>query len=134
MSKTNVKVTIPKSSPEELIDLGDKVDKKNTELGETSPVKTFNFVALKAALASAKAKREEAAELHQRAEKLNEEANLALGIGRIQNSKTPDTVLTIVTGIRDALLGFYRGKEQALNDWGYKVVSGGSSKKQTPSK
>jgi hypothetical protein len=114
--------------------LGDKVDKKNTELGETSPVKSFNFTTLKAALATAKAKREEAAALHQRAEKLNEEANLALGIGKIQNSKTPDTVLTIVTGIRDVLLGLYRGREEALNDWGYKVVSGSSTKKNTPSK
>jgi len=88
---------------------------------------------MKEGLADAKAKRDEAKELHKQAEKLNEEANLALGIGKSQNSKTSNTVLSILTASRDTLLGIYRGQEEALNDWGFNVTSGGNSKK-TPAK
>lgn len=129
MAKTNVKIDVPGNSPDALIALGEKIDKKNTELAAESPLKSLNMTALKAGLATAKAKKEHARELHKEAEKLNEEADLALGISKTQNSKTPDTVLNIITAARDVLLGINRGREEALSDWGFKVVSGSSAKK-----
>lgn len=131
MAKTNVKVDIPSNRPDDLIILGDTIEKKNTELADASPLKSLNMAALKAGLTAAKAKREEASMLHKRAEKLNQEANLALGLGESQNSKTPDTVLNIIISARDVLLGINRGKEEALNDWGFNVVNGSLGKKKT---
>jgi hypothetical protein len=129
MAKTNVKVEIPGNRPDELILLGEKIEKKNAALGEQSPLNVLKMTALKAGLAEAKSKKEQARELHKQAEKLNEEADLALGVSKTQNSKTPDTVLNIITAARDVLLGINRGKEESLNEWGFKVVSGGSAKK-----
>ena len=129
MSKTNVRVDIPNNRADELLALGENIDKMNTELGELSPVKGLNIAALQAGVATAKSKRDEAGKLHKQAEKLNEEANLVLGLDKTQNSKTPDTILNIVTATRDILLGLNRGKEEALNDWGFDVVRGSSVKK-----
>src|SRR5690606_19964805 len=61
-------------------------------------------------------------------EMATQERNLALGVERDQNSTTPGTILYYVTGIRDYLLGHFRGKEQSLGLWGYEVNT--SSKKR----
>jgi hypothetical protein len=134
MAKTNVKIEVPGNSPDALIALGEKIDKKNTELDGESPLRSLNMTALKDGLSVAKTKKEQARELRRQAEKLNEEADLALGLGKTQNSKTPDTVLNIITAARDVLLGINRGKEEALGDWGFKVVSGSAAKKITTAK
>lgn len=131
MAKTNVKIEVPGNSPDALIALGEKIDKKNTELAGDSPLRSLKMTALKDGLSVAKTKKEQARELRRQAEKLNEEADLALGLGKTQNSKTPDTVLNIITAARDVLLGINRGKEEALGDWGFKVVSGSSAKNTT---
>lgn len=128
MGKVTVKVEIPSKKPDEMLTLAEKLAKRNAELADKSPISSLNMSALNSALKAAKEKREQARRLHEEAEKLNQEANLALGIDGTQKSKTPGTVLNIVTSARDILLGLNRGKEEKLNEWGFKVVNGTASK------
>lgn len=129
MVKTSVKVEIPTKRPDDLITLGEKIYNRNVELAANSPLTSFNMTTFNTALKTAKDKRAQARKLHDEAEKLNQEANLELGLDSTQNSKTPDTVLTVISSVRDMLLGLNRGKEEALNDWGFKVVNGSSAKR-----
>ncbi len=129
MVKTSVKVEIPTKRPDDLITLGEKIYNRNVELAANSPLTSFNMTTFNTSLKAAKDKRVQARKLHDEAEKLNQEANLVLGLDAAQNSKTPDTVLTVISSVRDTLLGINRGKEEAQNDWGFKVVSGSSAKR-----
>lgn len=129
MGKVTVKVEIPSKRPDDLITLAEKIEKRNEELAAKSPLSSFNMTAFSTTLKAAKEKREQARKLHDEAEKLNQESNLELGLDASQNSKTPNTVLNIITSARDILLGLNRGKEEMLNEWGFKVVSGGTGKK-----
>lgn len=134
MAKTSIRIEIPSNRPDELINLATKIEKKNAELGDKSPINSLNMSGFSAALKIAKEKKEEARRLHEEAEKLNQEANLALGLDRTQNSKTTDTVLNIVTSARDILVGLNRGKEENLNTWGFKVVNGAAAKTSSAAK
>lgn len=134
MAKTSIRIEIPFNKSDELITLATKIEKRNAELGDKSPISSLNMTSFSAALKLAKEKKEEARRLHEEAEKLNQEANLALGLDRTQNSKTADTVLNIVTSTRDILVGLNRGKEENLNAWGFKVANGTASKTSSAAK
>lgn len=130
--KTNVRIDIPSGSPDDLIKLGTTINGKHVALGAESPLSAGdNMTKLKAKLDSAEAKRKQAKELHQEAEALNQKANLDLGIGKTQTSKTEDTLLFYISAVRDILQGLYRGREEEMSNWGFNVVSGGSSGKSS---
>lgn len=68
------------------------------------------------------AKRAEAKRLHAEGELLNQQAGLSIGIDKSQNAKTPGTVYSTLTSVRDILLGLNRGQERKLAEWGFDVV------------
>lgn len=129
MSKTSVKVEIPEHKPDDLIKLADKVLAKHTALGVSSPVKVLDMETFTENLNMGKDKRVEAKKLHDEAEALNQQAGLNLGIDKSQNAKTPGTVYSILTSIREILLGVYKGQEKKLSEWGFDVVISDVSRK-----
>lgn len=123
MSRIIVKVEIPRDSPDDLLKLSSEVEQNHLKLGEASPLNGLDMKTFTAKLKSAEENRKEAKRLHAKAELLNEQALLDLGIAKSQNSKTPDTLYNTLTRVRDILLGVNRGREENLNEWGYKVVN-----------
>lgn len=124
MSQSTVKVEIPVGSPDSMITLADDVEAHHIELAGDSPLKGLNMDSLTANVKIAREYRDKAKKLHQEAESYNQKAALALGIDPTQNSNTPGTVYNLLASIRDTLLGLYRGQEEQLGLWGYKIVRG----------
>jgi hypothetical protein len=123
MARVTVKVGIHRRKPDKMINLANDVLEKHKELGENSPLKVLPWDKIQTKLLSAKEKRAEAQALHSRAEALNQEAELALGIADSQNSRTDGTIYNTLTRARDILLGIYKGQEETLSEWGFDVVS-----------
>jgi hypothetical protein len=123
MSKVAVRVKMPSGSADKLIDLCSHIEKQHTTLGSASPASFLEMDDLGKKIESVKDLRKKAQELHREAEKLNQQANLILGISKTQSSTSEGTLLNIATRIRNILLGIYRGREENLNLWGYNVVS-----------
>lgn len=122
MSKTTIKVEISESKPDLLTKLGDAVLAKHLQLGATSPLSGLDMVTFATKLSDGKAKRAEAKKLHDQAESLNQQAGLSLGLDKSQNAKTPGTIYSTLTSVRDILLGLNRGQEKKLSEWGFDVV------------
>lgn len=120
--KTAIKVEIPVHKPDELISTGEEIMKKHSEMGEKSPLSGLDMETFGNNLNDAIAKRVEAKKLHDQAELLNQQAGLNLGTDPSQNTKTPGTVYSTITSVRDILLGLYRGQEKKLSEWGLDVV------------
>jgi hypothetical protein len=127
MSRTNVKVEMPANKPDEMTALADKVVAHDSEMGTESPLVKDEVAALKAKNSSAKDKRERAEKMHAEAESLNQQGLIDIGVAKGQDSKTAGTVYTMMTNIRDTLLIKYKGQEERLSEWGYKVVITSSS-------
>lgn len=122
MARKTVRTEIPRSKPEDLLSLGDRIVEKHLELGAESPLKDANIVQLTASLTDAKGKRKESKKLKETSEKLMEASNVSLGTHKGQTSDTPGTALFHIVGCRDALLSHFRGNEEALSEFGFKVV------------
>jgi len=122
MSKTTIKVEISESKPDLLTKLGDAVLAKHLELGTASPLSGLDMVTFATKLSDGKDKRAEAKKLHDQAESLNQQAGLSLGLDKSQNAKTPGTIYSTLTSVRDILLGLNRGQEKKLSEWGFDVV------------
>ena len=123
MSRITVKVEIPVNSPDDLVKLATDVVAHNTELGTKSPLSGIDMTTFSAKLQSGKEKRAQAKKLHEQAELLNQEAIRDLGLGKHQNSRTPDTVYCVLTSIRDILLALNKGQEEKLGEWGFNISS-----------
>ncbi|HEX3009331.1 MAG TPA: hypothetical protein VHO90_17125 [Bacteroidales bacterium] len=134
MSRPTVKVEIPIGKPDDFLTLAAQIAAKNTELGENSPVKALNMSNFGANVTKAKGFRDEATKLHKQAETLNEQSRVVLGISENQNSQIEGTVYNLITRVRDILLGIYRGQEEKLNEWGFKIVGGTSTAGRKASK
>jgi hypothetical protein len=133
--KKNVKVDIPYSRPDDLIEVAEKMVTKDTELGEASQLRILDSVPFKKNLADAKSYRAEARSLHEKAEGLNQKANLCLGLDPAQNSSTPGTVYCYVVSAKNILEGYYNGQEKMLQEWGLGVtITEGSPKAKAKAK
>ncbi|MFH1004424.1 MAG: hypothetical protein V1781_02865 [Bacteroidota bacterium] len=73
-------------------------------------------------LVNADTKRRQSIALHAQAENLNEQAELIFGRGEGQTSQSLNTMYNMITVIRDYLLVQNTGNEEALSEWGFKVV------------
>lgn len=122
MSKVVARITIPIGSPDKLILLGNLMAERHKKLGDKSPLETFDMITFSERLKVAKEKREMAKKLMTQAEILMQEANIAMGIDKTQNSKTEGTVINTIYRVRDFLKSLNRGKEEVLSEWGFKVV------------
>jgi len=126
MAKKTVKTEISTGKPDLMIDQAEKAVKKHLELGDASPLKNMDMSAFSTKVTLTKSKRAEARALRDQSEIKMQESDSALGIAKGQTSLTEGTVYNYLTIIRDKLLDAYRGNEEALNEWGFKVIIGES--------
>lgn len=133
--KRSVKVEINESKPGDMVDLAEKVLAKHKEMGTSSPANSLDMTTFEQNLKLGKDKRAEAKHLHDEAEKLNQQANIYLGIGPGQSVTTPGTVYSGLARLRDVLLGIHKGQEKNLNEWGYEVIitEGTNGRRSKPS-
>ncbi len=116
MGKQNFSVTIPKNA-QELASLGQRVNDKHVLDGATSVLNPLNMADFQTKTTLALDKDAEARSLDKAKEKAFEKRDLVLGV----NNTNLGTVNFYVTSGRDVLLGFNKGTEHALGDWGYVV-------------
>ena len=120
MAKPTVRVNIP-SNAQELIILMRKVLARHAADGAKSPLNAINVKDFAAKVTTAETANNLAQKLRHESETANEERNLALGIANGQISSTNGTALYYLKGVREILLGVYKGREHKLGDWGFNV-------------
>ncbi len=136
MARKTVKVEISLKQPEAFSKLIKDIWTKHAALGNNSPLKNFNKINMpdfNTRRLDADTKRGQAAEFHNKAESINQQAELIYGRAKGQNAETPNTLYNTVTLIRDFLLLQNAGNEESLSEWGFNVVVGaakGPKKKQ----
>lgn len=124
--KKTIRVDIPIKDPDEADKLAETIEAKAKEMGSDCPIdkEILDVLAEKAKIQ--REKRTEARRLHAQAEAATLDADTALGIAKGQNVNTLNTMYNAVTIIRDLLLVKYRGREEMLSEFGFKVVIGSS--------
>lgn len=122
MSRRYFRVVIP-TNADKLLSLANSILQKHQQDGGDSPISTSIASALQAQYDIAGTEHSRRNELDRQKENLNEARNLLLGVHPSQNAYTEGTVLYFVTAARDVLLGYFRGSERQLGDWGYTVNS-----------
>ena len=131
MAKTTIRVELPTSSPDLLVALLETLltehDKREAETPGSSPLKAEDIVKLRPIVTGAKADRLKAKNLTAQAAALTEESNKALGLAAGQNQRVENTGLYYAAQLRDSLLVTYRGRENAMEPFGYKVVLGSAA-------
>ena len=125
MARKTVKVKIPLQQPVDFSILLKAVWTKHTASGNSSPLNAFtkvNMTTYNTQRTNADAKHGQATELHAQAENLNEQADMIFGRGEGQTIETPNTLYNMISLIRNYLLVQNAGNEEALSEWGFKVV------------
>ncbi len=125
MTRKTVRVEVPTHKPDQFISLAESINSKHESLGEASPLVSLNKMdVFSGKLGEGKQLRDESKELKRSSESKMEQAKLNLGLATGQTSATPDTVYNLMLRVRDLLLVTYRGNEEKLSEWGFKVVVG----------
>ncbi len=125
MARKTVRIDILTGSPDEIIDLAEKISAQNTKAGKDSPIRTtLDYPAFDQRTAQAAELRKQAKELAEQSQTLNEQAATLIGNGPGQTGETRGTLLYDITQTRDQLLVSHRGNEQALGEYGFAVVVG----------
>ena len=124
MSRKTVRVDIPTGSPDDLLTLGLKIKAKHDKDGAASPLDAKKMTVLRAALAIAGPKHQEAKDADGVAQAARQVRDSALGVAGGQNVNTKDTALNLITYERDQLLLSNDGNEEALTGYGFNVVVG----------
>lgn len=122
MPKKNVKVELPRHSPDNLIKLHKRIIDRHEELGNDSPLKSLDMDKFKVDTEKVEELREQAFLLHAEAQALNQKARLLLGVEKGQNIYTEDTLYNMDSQIRDLLLLVNRNIEEELSTYGFNVV------------
>ena len=121
MSRKNVRIEIPSSSPSKMLKLAADIIKQHNS-GEPSPLKAESVEKFTEQKSLAESKREQSQEANQMAQALMQESHTAMGIAKGQTSETPGTLYNLLLLIRDQLLVAYPGMEEMLSKWGFNVV------------
>lgn len=124
MARKTVRVDLPTGKPDDMIKLAQDIHGKHVAAGADSPLETAKMDKLNVALTPANAKHQSAKDLDAQAQTLRQDRDTLLGIADGQTAETPDTILNLLTYSRDALLLKYRGSEETLSQYGFKVVVG----------
>lgn len=125
------KVVIPKKN-EKLLELAQTILDKHTADGAASPLPTAEMAALNNLYANASNYHKNALETYKLAEDATEKRNRFLGLEKNQGTKATGNILYIVTSIRTLLLGYNRGNEQNLGNWGFTVNTSAARGGNTP--
>lgn len=124
MSRRTVKIELPTGKPDEFIKLCQDIAAKITADGADSPVDPDKAAQLTAATTPAATKNQSAKQKDAEAQSLRQDRDTLLGLADGQTSDTPGTALNAVSLIRDELELKFRGKEETLGLWGFKVQVG----------
>ena len=124
MSKKTVRVEIPKGQPDRLIQLAKDIMAKHGREGANSPLDPGKLSRLEELVSKAAGLHAEARLLAGRSHAATESRNDLLGIGVDQVAASNDTVLNLVTYVRDQLAIHHRRNEQQLSDYGFEVTLG----------
>ena len=111
-----------RTSPDQLMHLGEAIITKHNEPGGGSPLDNEEVGELETEVTAARLKETEAKDLHAEGENLNEQADTLLGIAEGQSLQTEGTVYFLIDDVRDKLLLVHEGNEEALSEYGFKVV------------
>ena len=122
MAKRNIKITFGQGDRQRMIAVATKINNKNTELGEQSPLKSINMAAFANIFDVSSTKNTQMEDFQLRYEQTRAEADFALGIAKGQTMATPDTLLFYLGLIRDQLMVTYKGREELIEDWGFEVT------------
>ncbi|MDP2175072.1 MAG: hypothetical protein Q8K70_04090 [Bacteroidota bacterium] len=131
MSNGNVKVAIP-IKPYDLLRLANIIIEKHTADGASSILNDFDMTAFEALYTLAQTKDNLAEKLKRDKETAFLVRNQLIGIAKGQDYNTPNTLLNFIVSTRDVLLGFYKGSEQILGDWGFEVNTSAPPPDPTP--
>jgi hypothetical protein len=115
---------MPSSKPEGLLQLAKDIMTRHTSPQGPSQVEPARASALQSTLAIADSNHSEGKSKDALAQSARQVRDVALGIAPGQTVNTKDTVLNLVTGIRDQLLLANEGSEEVLSQYGFNVVIG----------
>lgn len=124
MARKTIRVEIPRTNPDTVLEMIAGILKKHKEMGNKSPLDKQVADALKHIYAKAEPIRKKAKEHEAKAQSNNDEARGLLGVNATQGSNTPGTGLYYLTQARDILLPKYKGNEEKLSEWAFDVVLG----------
>ena len=117
-----IKVKIPRTNADKLMHLGEAIVTKHNGPAGNSPLDDEEVGELQTEVAAARVKEQKAKELHAEGENLNEQADTLLGIAGGQSLQTEGTAYYLIDDVRDKLLLLHEGNEEALSEYGFKVV------------
>lgn len=127
MSRKTIRVEIPISRTDEFSKLLKAIVAQHQSLGNNSPLKNIpnlDMNVFDGNRTDADAKRTKSEKLKAESEDLMLQANTVYGKAEGQDIQSPGTLYNLVAIIRDILLLVYKGNEEALSQWGFKVVLG----------
>ena len=106
MATRDVKINLPVGSPDDTVNLVDKIIARNTAMALTSPIKDdFDWVAVAAKQVLIKQLRTDADKADTDSQKQHYKAMKIMGLAPGQNLQVEGTLYVEVTRIRDILLG-----------------------------
>jgi hypothetical protein len=124
MARKTVRVDVPSSKAERLLQLGKDILDMHNDPNSNSPLNPAKVAKLQSAVSIADSNHTEAKQHEAQAQSGRQVRDTALGIADGQTAQTPDTVLFHVTDARDVLLNAYRGNEEKLSEFGFNVRIG----------
>lgn len=124
MSRRIVRVDIPRRQPDRLIELAQKVVAQHESEGDKSPFAEERISRLRDTLTAAATHHNQAESLGALASGARHRRDEVLGIAGGQNLASPDTLLCQVIDARKQLEVHFRGHEQAMEAYGFNVVTG----------
>ena len=130
MARRTVRVEMPIKRPDAFMQLlKDIIDRHLTLInsGNPSPLDPNSKIDMTAFIAfftDAKAKLTQSRGFKEKSENLMQQAQTVIGTAKGQNVNTPDTLYNTADDIKDFFLNFYKGNEEAMSEWGFKVVVG----------
>lgn len=123
-------ISLPSSSPYDMLDAADKCIARHKELGKDSPLNSFDMKSFEQYGKEARGYINYARKYHDDAELVSEKLNDLLGFGKEQSIRTKGTLYNRVGLIRDYLLVLYAGNEKQIEAWGFKIIISTSKKKK----
>lgn len=121
MANQLYRVEIP-LQPILLVELLERIIEKHKIDGESSLLHVFDMDEVEAITALARSKHENGAQLNRDKETAFFERDSALGIATGFERAIEGTVLYYVIACKKVLLGFYKGREQMLGEYGYEIT------------
>ena len=124
MARRTVRVELPTSKPDQLIDLGERIVTRSAAPGASGTLDPDRVARLATVTGTAKTNHINAEAKAAESQVARQSRDTTLGIAKGQSANTPDTVLKHILSVRDQLLIEYEGNEEKLSEFGFDVAIG----------